>query len=113
MNRGEYNKPVEIWEKYKTEETDDLGEAVIKERKVKSVFAKIETRIGSLLSGNRPADTVVEKTTHKISYPFYNFPELLPKWNYLKIGNTKFEIDYTLDEGFRHIELQVFVHEMK
>lgn len=113
-NRGKYRTPIEIWEYYESEnETDELGEKVRSTRKVKGFNARLETRIGSLLSGNRAADTVVEKTTSKITYPYFNYPELIPKANFIKIGNTRYEIDYTLDEGLRHIELQVFVHEIK
>lgn len=112
-NRGGYRVPIEIWEKYKKEEKNALGEFEMSERLVKGFMARIETRIGSLLSGNRPANTIVEKTTHKITYPFYNFKNLLPDRNFIKIFGRRFEIDYSLNEGFKNLEMQVFVHETK
>lgn len=112
-NRGGYRVPIEIWEKYKKEEKNALGEYEMSERLVKSFMVRIETRVGSLLSGNRPANTIVEKTTHKITYPFYNFPELLPDKNFIMLLGKRFEIDYTLNDGFKNIEMQAFVHEEK
>lgn len=112
-NRGGYRVPIEIWEKYKKEEKNALSEYEMSERLVKGFMARIETRVGSLLSGNRPANTIVEKTTHKITYPFYNFKNLLPDRNFIKIFGRRFEIDYTLNDGFKNIEMQVFVHEEK
>lgn len=110
-NRGGYRVPIEIWEKYETENTNELGEKEQSERLVKRFMAKVETRVGSLLSGNRPANTIVEKTTHKITYSFYNFKNLLPDRNFIKIFGRRFEIDYSLNDGFKNIEMQVFVHE--
>ena len=112
-NRGGYRVPIEIWEKYKKEKKNALGEYEMSERLVKGFMARIETRVGSLLSGNRPANTIVEKTTHKITYPFYNFSNLLPDRNFIKIFGRRFEIDYSLNEGFKNLEMQVFVHEEK
>ncbi len=76
--------------------------------KIGGTFAKIESRVGSLLTG-RSADTVVSKTTSKISWPYYNFPKLIAAEHYIMVENRRFNIDYTLDDGFMHEELQFFV----
>lgn len=111
-NRGCYKYPVDIWTKAETDETDALGENVIKDIKIKeNVFADIETRAGSLLSG-RPADTVMSKVTHKITYPYNNCPvRLLPDKHWITYKNVKFNIEYFLNEGLEDIEAQVFVSE--
>lgn len=113
MNRGELRHKIEIWENYETLETDALGEKVRSTRKVAETFAKIESRIGSLISGNRPADTVVQKTTMKMTVILKNLPSILPKKNFLKLGNARYEIDYTLDTDNMGVWLEIFCHEDK
>ena len=112
LNRGKYNKLIDIFEKQKTNVTNALGEKVVEYVKVKSVFACIETRVGGLLSG-RPADTVMTTVTHKISYPYKNYPVMLADKHRIEYRDQKFDVNYSLNEGFQDIELQVFVTERK
>lgn len=111
-NRGKYKYPIEIWTRQETDETDALGEKVLKDVKVAdNLFADIETRAGSLLSG-RAADTVMSKVTHKITYPYNNFPvRLLPDIHRIIYKGVTFNIEYFLNEGLEDIEAQVFVSE--
>lgn len=115
MNRGQYKCPVDVWQTDKvdgTNETDALGEKIQKPKKIaESLFVKIESRAGSLLSG-RPADTVMSKVTHKISYPYQNLPiRLLNTKHWIEYKGIKFNIEYFLNEGFEDTEAQVFVSE--
>lgn len=113
MNRGNFRHKIEVWEHYtRNDETDALGELVRSTRKIAETFAKIESRISSLLSGNRPADTVVQKTTMKMSVLCKNIPPILPARNFIIWGKTKFEIDYTIDTDGMGIILEIFCHEV-
>ena len=116
MNRGNFRYLIEIWEEKEQKNQngdfiyDDLGEKVLDYEKVKTFFANIETRIGGLLSG-RPADTVMTTVTHKISYPYYNFPVLMPEKHIIKYNGKIFDINYSLNSDFKNEVLEVFVTE--
>ncbi len=109
-NRGKYKHYIDIYEIKTGTEENRLGEKIETEVKVKSLFACIETRVGGLLTG-RPADTVMTTVTHKISWDYNNFPEILPDKHIIKYQNHTFDVNYSLDDGFKHEELQVFVTE--
>jgi len=109
-NRGKYNRLIEIYEIKTGAETNRLGEKVEVEEKVAELFACIETRVGGLLSG-RPADTIMTSVTHKMSWDYNNFPEIRPDKHIIKYENHSFDVNYSLDDGFKHEELQVFVTE--
>lgn len=110
LNRGKYRHYIDIYEKQETDKTNALGEKVVEYVKVKSLFACIESRVGGLLK-NRPADTVMSTVTHKISYPFGNYPVMLSDKHRIEYRNQKFEVNYSLNENFGDVELQVFVTE--
>ena len=109
-NRGKYKHYIEICEIKKGETTNRLGEKIEIEETIAHVFANIETRVGGLLTG-RPADTVMTSVTHKFSWDYNNFPEILPDKHIIKYQGHKFNVNYSLDDGFKHEELQVFVTE--
>ncbi len=110
MNRGKYNRYIEIYEIKKGEAVNRLGEKEEVEEKVKGLFACIETRVGGLLTG-RPADTIMTSVTHKISWDYNNFPEIRPDKHIIKYQNHVFKVNYSIDDGFKNEELQVFVTE--
>lgn len=110
MNRGEYRHYIEIWEKSTMETTNELGECDTEYIYIKSVFAKIETRVGSLLTG-RAADTILSTVTHKITYPYNEYPQIKNDANIIKYRNKIFDVNYALNENFEDIEQQVFVTE--
>ena len=110
INRGKYRHYISIFEIKKSDTKNRLGEYTEIEEFKKSIFACIETRIGGLLTG-RPADTIMTSVTHKISWDYNNFPEILPDKHIIKYDGHTFKINYSLDDGFKHEELQVFVTE--
>ncbi len=112
MNRGELKHYIEIYEKQETEEKDELDEKILDDVLVASVLAKKEFKGGGLLSG-RPADSVLSKTTHKFTYVYNEFPNLVAKKHYILHRGTKYEILYTLNEGESDEFLQVFVSEQE
>lgn len=104
---GKYDKYIQICELQEGEE-NEIGEVTHEYVPVKELFARIEARIGSLLVG-RQADTVVSKTTHKISYPLLNYPELSAKKHRIVWNNKIYSIDYILDDDELDEEMQAFV----
>ena len=110
LNRGKYSKYIDIYEKQTSQEENELGEYDTEYVKVKSLFACIESRVGGLLT-NRPADTVMSTVTHKITYPYNTYPVMLSDKNQIRYRDKIFDINYSLNDGFSDIELQVFVTE--
>lgn len=88
--------------------TDALGEINESYVKFKTLFARIETRVGGLLSG-RPADTVMSTVTHKFSWRFRSLQEVLPHRHKIKYGGKWFNVNYCLNDGFKNDILEVFV----
>jgi len=104
---GRYDKYITVLELQEGEE-NELGEVTQEYKPVKKMFARIESRVGSLLTG-RQADTAVSKTTHKISYPLLNFPNLFAHKHRFEYKNKQYLIDYILDDDDLDEEMQVFV----
>ncbi|MCD8025082.1 MAG: hypothetical protein LUE64_06060 [Candidatus Gastranaerophilales bacterium] len=109
-NRGKYNRYITIYEIVQDGETNRLGEKIESEQVAAQLFASIETRVGGLLTG-RPADTVMTNVTHKISWDYKNFPEILPDKHIIRYENHEFKVNYSINDGFKNEELQVFVTE--
>ena len=109
-NRGNYKHYIEIFEIKKSETKNRLGEYIEEEISKGHIFANIETRVGGLLTG-RPADTVMTSVTHKITWEYNNFPVILPDKHIIKYEGHTFKVNYSLDDGFKHEQLQVFVTE--
>ena len=110
INSGNYRHYIEILEKQETDKIDDNGYKITEYVSVAKIFANIESRIGGLLAG-RPADTVMTSVTHKVTYPYYNFPVIVPDKHIIKYDGHTFDVNYSIDENFEHQELQVFVTE--
>ncbi len=114
-NRGKYNRLITIYQMEKGTQKNRMGEYPEVETVVAQLFASVEFRGGGLLSG-RPADTVMTSVTHKFCWDYNNFPEILPDKHFIKFTDNhskehKFKINYSLNEGFDDVELQVFATE--
>lgn len=110
-NSGKYKYKIEILEQKETEEMNDLGEYVLEFKPIKTLFANIESRVGSLLNG-RPADTVMTSVTHKLTWRFKSFSEILPNKHRIQYNNRIFEVNYSLNIDSVEKELEVFVTEV-
>ena len=64
MNIGELDEKIYIYGN--TKSMNRLGETEVKPILIKTVWAKVVSRTGSLLAG-RPADTMLSKTTHAVT----------------------------------------------
>ncbi|CDE45482.1 bacteriophage head-tail adaptor [Clostridium sp. CAG:768] len=105
---GKYNKLITVLELDKEGEENEIGEITHNYKPIKSFFARIESRVGSLLTG-RQAGTIVSKTTHKISYPYLNFPKISAQDHKIECNGKKYSIDYVLDDDELDEEMQIFV----
>ncbi len=105
---GRYNKYITIMELVEDDEENEIGEKNEKYVPVAKFFARFESRVGSLLAG-RQADTRVEKTTHKVSYPMLNFPLLDKNKHRIEWNEKTYAIDYVLDDDDLDEEMQVYV----
>ena len=111
LNSGVFNRKIEIYEQQETDEENDLGENDTAYVKIKELFARIETRIGGLLT-SRPADTVLSTVTHKFSWRYSTMPVVLPNKHKIKYRDNWFNINYCLNDGFKDEVLEVFVTEV-
>ncbi len=112
MNRGKYRYWIEILEKTPNNEKNKLGSKNWEYQIKKSFLANIESRIGGLLTG-RPADTVMTDVTHKISYPYLNFPVIKPDLHRIRFRGKEFNVKYAIDVDNMGIEQQVFCSERR
>lgn len=110
MNRGKYRYWIEILEKTPINEYNSLGDKKWDYIPKKSFLADIESRIGGLLTG-RPADTIMTDVTHKISYPYLNFPVIKPDTHRIRFRGKEFNVKYAIDVDNMGIEQQVFCSE--
>ena len=110
-NSGKYKFKIEILEQQETDKINDLGENFLEFRPIKTLFANIESRVGSLLNG-RPADTVMTSVTHKLTWRFKSFSEILPNKHRIRYNNRLFEVNYSVNIDSVEKELEVFVTEV-
>lgn len=102
-----YNTPVDIYIDEESDQVDEAGDKITVPKKLATVFARVEDRTGGLLTG-RSANSILSTVTHKFSWHYYNFPEVIPRKHYLMFENKQYNIDYADDFELRHEELQVF-----
>ncbi|MCI5533834.1 MAG: head-tail adaptor protein [Firmicutes bacterium] len=97
MNAGQLDERIEIKAKKIVE--NELGEEQPEEITLKKIWARIEPRTGSLLTG-RPADTLLSKTTHAITVRSEVLSEVTIDcwivWNDAIGKSHKLSIDYIL-----------------
>lgn len=108
MNPGKLTHRIQFYRNEMTGETNELGADDIHEQMFYECWARIEPRTGSLLSG-RTADTMLSKTTHKITIR-YNQEITYGAW--IVYDGHRFDIDYISDAYFDKRYLEIFVQEV-
>ena len=108
MNTGKLNRKITFFRHEATNNMTELGADEMAERSFYSCWASIEPRTGSLLSG-RAADTMLSKTTHKITIR-YNPDIDYSCW--IMYAGRRFDIDYISDPHFDKRYLELFVQEV-
>ena len=86
------------------EEKDALGQYPVVEKTVAVVWCGVTPQTGSLLTG-RPAETVLSRTTHKVTIR-YRPGITADMW--LEIGGEPYDILHILDPYLRHETLELF-----
>lgn len=98
------NKRVELWRDVTTTEIGALGQFSMVQSKIMDLYAAIEPRTGSLLSG-RTAETALSKTTHKITVRYRN--DIKPS-DWFVYGGERYNILYILDPYANHERLEMY-----
>lgn len=108
MNTGKLNRKIIFFHNEKTGELNELGAEQEVERGFYECWASIEPRTGSLLSG-RTADTMLSKTTHKITI---RYREDIDYSCWIVYAGRRFDIDYVNDPYLDKRYLELFVQEV-
>ncbi len=97
MNIGELDERIKIYGNAKSK--NKLGETEIKPMLIKTVWAKVVSKTGSLLTG-RPADTMLSKTTHAVTVRVKSIEgvtyENWIEWTDITGIKHRFDIDYIM-----------------
>lgn len=101
---SQLNRKLELWQRLKSDERDELGQNKICDRFVRYVWAAVIPQTGTLLSG-RPADTELSQTTHKIKCRYIR--EIKSDMWFVYDGE-QYDILYILDPYLKHEILEIF-----
>ena len=108
MNPGKLNKRIAFWHNVPTGGQNELGADEMADKELCTCWARLEPRTGSLLSG-RTADTILSKTTHKVTIR-YNSKITYGCW--IIYQGRRFDIDYISDPDFDKRYMELFVQEV-
>ena len=108
MNPGKLNRRIWFYWNERTGEQTELGADEMAERMFYECWARIEPRTGSLLTG-RAADTMLSKTTHKITV---RYDARISYGCWIIYNGHRFEIDYISDAYFDKRYLELYVQEV-
>ena len=98
------NRRVEVWRRAKSTTRNELNQFDYVDSKVKTIWAAVVPQTGTLLS-NRPADTLLTQTTHKI---ICRYDPLIKKDMWLIYEGERYDILYILDPYLSHDSLEIF-----
>lgn len=98
---GKYNSPIEIWLNVEQTNKNRLGNKEVIPTKIATIFANVEVIAETtLVTSSTP--------THKISWIYDNYNQIIPHKHWIVYEGTRFDIDYVIDNNLRHEELQIF-----
>lgn len=113
MNPGKLDSRISIYHLGQAE--NELNEEEPVPVLLKTVWAKVESRTGSLLSG-RPAETMLSKTTHAITVRAEALKGVTPDcyilWVDLVGQQHRFDIDYILPPTRKQVLSKIYVQEV-
>lgn len=114
MNIGQLDSRISIYQDVLV--TSELNEEQPAPALLKAVWANVQPRTGSLMTG-RAADTMLSKTTHLITVRAEIVKDIQPDCYIVwidKNGNThRFEIDYILPPDRTSVFASIYVQEVK
>lgn len=108
MNPGKLNHRITIYHNVPTGGKTALGAEEVSEQVLCTCWARLEQRYGTLLTP-RTADTMLSKTTHKITIR-YNAAVTYGCW--IIYQGRRFDIDYISDPDFSNRYLELFTQEV-
>lgn len=112
MNIGKLDEKINIY--YEAITTNALNENQPSKALLKSIYANVEARTGSLLSG-RPAETFLSKTTHAIQVRAEEVRDVhynnWIEWTDANGLNHKLDIDYILPAVRNSRLTTIYAHE--
>ena len=113
MNIGQLDSRIEIYNKAMG--TNEIGEQQPEEKLLKTIWAAVSPRTGSMMSG-RAADVMLSKTTHCITIRAEEARDVtvdyLIKWNDLNGRKHVFDIDYVLPPTRRSQFTEIYAQEV-
>lgn len=98
------NRKVEFWQHGKSETPNRLGQYEKTENRVCTKWANITPQTGSLLNG-RTAETVLTKTTHKITI---RYDKTITSDMWVMCNDVRYDIIYILDPYEDHERMEIF-----
>lgn len=114
MNVGELDCRIKVYKEGTV--TNSMGEEAPAQILLKEIWAKVEPRTGSLLTG-RPAGTMLSKTTHVISVRVPALKDVTESCHIIHIDTNgmqhHFDIDYIPPVGRRQQFASIYVQEVR
>lgn len=95
---------LEVWAIETAKEKNKLGQYPKQEKKQFEVYGAILPQTGGLLN-NRPADTVLTRTTHKI---ICRYNKNITSANWFMYDGVRYNILYILDPYLNHERMEVY-----
>lgn len=96
---------LEVWRQTTSETKNRLGQYPKEEKKLFEIYGAIIPQTGGLLN-NRPADTVLTRTTHKI---VCRYTDRIKSSDFIMYNGTRYDIIYILDPYLNNERLEIFV----
>ena len=96
---------IEVWGTVTSDTKNRLGQYPKEDKKLFDVWGAIIPQTGSLLN-NRPADTTLTKTTHKIIMRYNN---KITSANWFVYNGVRYDIIYIMDPYLNNERLECFV----
>lgn len=96
---------VEVWRETTSTTKNRLGQYPKEEKKLFEIYAAIIPQSGGLLN-NRPADTVLTRTTHKI---ICRYNDKIKPSDWIVYKGTRYNIIFIQDPFLNNERLEIFV----
>lgn len=113
MNIGQLDSRIKVYQD--TLITSELNEEQPKPTLLKTIWANVQPRTGSLMTG-RPADTMLSKTTHTITVRAETIADIETDCYFMWEDRNKrvhrFEIDYILPPNRTSVYATIYVQEV-
>jgi SPP1 family predicted phage head-tail adaptor len=107
MNKIKYDKRVEIWGNVTF--TNELGETDYTTAKIKTIWASIVPKTGSL--EKTQAETILTNTTHKIIVRYLSGKDIKES-DFIMFRSRRYDIKFILNPFFKDETLEIFTEQV-